>query len=203
MDHECTRRNANGGRWRTASIAHKNGYGPRIQKLGLSGREGLGLAPHYASVVSPDRRVPAVSGDWSLDFAGHANGVEGGEACLAIALPVMCQFYCAGKWSSVRQSWSEIEILVAVNEDGTRGTVVSIEEHDGPDHAGKWPWKASPIARAVEYLIERRGGAGWLSRGWGGRDQGHSDWLIASKALATVRERPPGWKKGRKRGRKI
>ena len=72
----------------------------------------LRTTPVWSRLIA---EAPAASGDWSLDFAGHANGVEGGEACLAIALPVMCQFYCAGKWSSVRQSWSEIEILVAVN----------------------------------------------------------------------------------------
>ena len=48
--------------------------------------------------------------------------------------------------------------------------------------------------RRVQALIR----AGRLAATKAGRD-----WLIASKDLATVRERPPGWKKGRKRGRKI
>lgn len=72
-----------------------------------------------------------------LDCAGHANGWMCGPEPLALGLPVVVQFSAPHTFSVQRQSWSVFVATVAVNEDGTRGTVVETEVVAGPDESGE------------------------------------------------------------------
>ncbi len=66
-----------------------------------------------------------------------------------LGMRVGAQFTLADHWDARRQSWATRTVEVAVNDDGTRGCIVSQEVNDGPNETHD---------RAMEALAWRAGG---------------------------------------------